>query len=162
MEPSSPSTSSVVLVVEDEMLVRMIAAEVLAEAGFTVIECASAEEALAVLHARADVQVVFTDVNMPGPLDGLTLVHIVHQQWPAVGIAIGSGRIRPNPGELPRGLCSSPSRMCVPLSRMLYVPWPERSKRLPPRCARSDASPHWPQTVACCTRAYELIRVATE
>ena len=103
MEPSSPGTSSVVLVVEDEMLVRMIAAEVPAEAGFTVIECASAEEALAVLHARADVQVVFTDVNMPGTLDGLTLAHIVHQQWPAVGIAIGSGRIRPDPGELPPG-----------------------------------------------------------
>lgn len=103
MEVKSLDNRSVVLLVEDDMLVRMIVAEVLADAGFAVIECASAEQALAALQTRPDVQVLFTDVNMPGALDGLALARIVHQQWPAVGIAIGSGRIRPGPGEIPPG-----------------------------------------------------------
>jgi two-component system, response regulator PdtaR len=93
----------VVLLVEDEMLVRMLAAEVLSEAGFTIIESGSAEEALTVLETRPDVGVLFTDVNMPGALDGLGLAQIVHERVPTVGILIGSGRIRPSPGELPPG-----------------------------------------------------------
>ena len=94
----------VVLLVEDEMLVRMLAAEVLSEAGFTVVETESAEEALAVLQTRSDVRVLFTDVNMPGALDGLGLAQIVHEREPDVSILIGSGRIRPCPGELPPGV----------------------------------------------------------
>src|SRR5215218_10331700 len=93
----------VVLLVEDEMLVRMLAAEVLSEAGFTIIESGSAEEALAVLQTRPDVRVLFTDVNMPGALDGLGLAQIVHERAPEVSILIGSGRIRPLSGELPPG-----------------------------------------------------------
>jgi CheY-like chemotaxis protein len=94
----------VILLVEDEMLVRMLAAEVLSEAGFTIVESGSAEEALAVLQTRSDVRVLFTDVNMPGALDGLGLARIVHERAPRVGILIGSGRIRPRPGELPPGV----------------------------------------------------------
>jgi CheY-like chemotaxis protein len=94
----------VILLVEDEMLVRMLAAEVLSEAGFTVVEAESAEEALAVLQTRPDVRVLFTDVNMPGSLDGLGLAQIVHERISEVGILIGSGRIRPCPGELPPGV----------------------------------------------------------
>ena len=93
----------VILLVEDEALVRMIAAEVLSEAGFTVLESANAEEALTVLQTRSDVQVLFTDVNMPGPLDGLGLANLVHSGMPGVGILIGSGRIRPSRAELPPG-----------------------------------------------------------
>jgi CheY-like chemotaxis protein len=63
----------VILLVEDEVLIRMLAAEILSEAGFTVIESASADEALTILQARSDVQLLFTDVNMPGSLDGLAL-----------------------------------------------------------------------------------------
>ena len=85
------------------MLVRMIAAEVLSDAGFTVIESANAEEALTVLEARPDVRVLFTDVNMPGPLDGLGLVQVMHKRWPEISILIGSGRIRLGPEELPPG-----------------------------------------------------------
>ena len=93
----------VILLVEDEVLVRMIAVDVLSEAGFTVLESASAEEALRLLETRPDVQVLFTDVNMPGALDGLGLAQTVHERSPGVGILIGSGRIRPDPGELPPG-----------------------------------------------------------
>jgi CheY-like chemotaxis protein len=93
----------VILLVEDEVLVRMVAADVLEDAGFTVLESASAEEALMLLETRPDVQVLFTDVNMPGALDGLGLAQTVHNRAPGVGILGGSGRIRPNPGELPPG-----------------------------------------------------------
>jgi two-component system, response regulator PdtaR len=95
--------STVILLVEDEVLVRMLAADVLSEAGFTVLESTNAEEALTLLEARPDVQVLFTDVNMPGALDGLGLAQTVHEQSPGIGILIGSGRIRPAPGELPPG-----------------------------------------------------------
>ena len=94
--------STVILLVEDEVLVRMLAADVLSEAGFSVLESTNAEEALRLLETRPDVQVLFTDVNMPGALDGLGLAQAVHERSPEVGL-IGSGRIRPNPGELPPG-----------------------------------------------------------
>jgi two-component system, response regulator PdtaR len=96
-------SSPVILVVEDEMLVRMVVADVLSDAGFTVLESTSAEEALRLLEIRPDVQVLFTDVNMPGALDGLGLAQAVHNRSPGIGILIGSGRIRPGPGELPPG-----------------------------------------------------------
>ena len=75
----------------------------LEDAGSTVLESASAEEALTLLETRSDVQVLFTDVNMPGALDGLGLAQTVHNRSPEIGILIGSGRIRPYPGELPPG-----------------------------------------------------------
>ena len=93
----------VILLVEDEVLVRMVAADVLEDAGFTVLESASAEEALTLLETRSDVQVLFTDVNMPGALDGLGLAQTVHNRSPEISILIGSGRIRPCPAELPPG-----------------------------------------------------------
>ncbi len=93
----------VILLVEDEVLVRMVAADVLEDAGFTVLESTNAEEALRLLETRSDVQVLFTDVNMPGALDGLGLAQTVHNRAPEVGILVGSGRIRPSPAELPPG-----------------------------------------------------------
>ena len=75
----------------------------LEDAGFTVLESTNAEEALRLLETRSDVQVLFTDVNMPGALDGLGLAQTVHERSPEVGILIGSGRIRPGVGELPPG-----------------------------------------------------------
>src|SRR4051794_28119188 len=100
---SSMDNSTVILLVEDEVLVRMVAADVLEDAGFTVLESTNAEEALRLLETRPDVQVLFTDVNMPGALDGLGLAQAVHERSPGVGILIGSGRIRPGIGELPVG-----------------------------------------------------------
>jgi CheY-like chemotaxis protein len=82
----------------------MLAVEVLSEAGFTVLESASADEALTILEVRPDVRVLFTDVNMPGSLDGLALAEIVQTRWPEIRILIGSGRIRPGPAEVPAGV----------------------------------------------------------
>src|SRR3954447_9448148 len=102
-EHASVDNPLVILLVEDEVLVRMVAADVLEDAGFTILESTNAEEALRLLETRPDVQVLFTEVNMPGALDGLGLAQTVHERSPGVGILIGSGRVRPDPGELPPG-----------------------------------------------------------
>jgi DNA-binding NtrC family response regulator len=91
------------MVVEDDILVRMIAADILVEAGFRVVEARNAEEALTLLSARSDVQVVFTDCNMPGAIDGIGLAHLVHERAPEVGLLVTSGKMRPAARELPPG-----------------------------------------------------------
>ncbi|HEV2564554.1 MAG TPA: response regulator [Microvirga sp.] len=93
---------ALVLVVDDEPLVRMTAADELEEAGFRVLEAANADEALAMLKAHSDdVRVLFTDVNMPGSMDGMALAAQVHRRWPHVRLLISSGYARPHPDEIP-------------------------------------------------------------
>ena len=87
------------LLVEDEPSVRLIASEGLEEAGYVVLEAANAEEAPHVLASRPHVGILFTDVNMPGKLDGLALAELVHRQWPALKLVVTSGR--PLPGVVP-------------------------------------------------------------
>jgi CheY-like chemotaxis protein len=92
----------VVLVVEDEPLVRMTAIDELEEAGFQVLEAVNADVALTVLEARSEeVQVLFTDVHMPGSMDGMALAEQVHQRWPHIRLLISSGYARPHPDEIP-------------------------------------------------------------
>lgn len=92
----------VVLLVEDEPLVRMTAADELEEAGFQVLEAANADVALAVLEVRSEeVQVLFTDVHMPGSMDGMELAEQVHRRWSHVLLLISSGYARPHPDEIP-------------------------------------------------------------
>ena len=93
-----------ILVVEDDILVRMIASDILTDAGFRVMEAHDAQEAMTLLEARTDVQVVFTDWNMPGEIDGLGLARLVRRRWPEVGVIVTSGKMRPAPGDLPAGL----------------------------------------------------------
>jgi CheY-like chemotaxis protein len=94
--------ATVVLLVEDEPLVRMTAADELEEAGFQVLEAANADVAIAVLETRSEeVQVLFTDVDMPGSMDGLELAEQVHRRWPHVLLLISSGYARPHPDEIP-------------------------------------------------------------
>jgi CheY-like chemotaxis protein len=85
----------VVLVVEDETLMRMFMADFLDEAGFKVFEAVTADEALTVLQARPDVQVVVTDIEMPGTMNDLELTRVVRKRWPGVGVVISSGRALP-------------------------------------------------------------------
>lgn len=91
----------VVLVVEDDAIVRMDTASIIEEAGFEVIEAATADEAIVLLEARTDIKVVFTDIEMPGSMNGLKLAFTVRDRWPPVLIIIASGRIRPDPDEMP-------------------------------------------------------------
>ena len=91
----------VVLLVEDEPLVRMDAADILENAGFEVIEAADAGAAREALDRRKDIHVLFTDVQMPGPMNGLDLAWLVHNHWPDVCLVITSGHLRPDRDRLP-------------------------------------------------------------
>jgi CheY-like chemotaxis protein len=93
----------VILIVEDEASVRMSAVGMLEDAGFRMIEAANNDEALELLSADSDVQLLFTDINMPGTIDGLALARQVHDRWPHVGIMVASGMKLPHPEELPEG-----------------------------------------------------------
>src|SRR4029450_119836 len=90
-----------VLVVEDEFLVRMNAVSLLEEAGFGVLEAASADDAIALLESRKDIRIVFTDINMPGSMDGLRLAHAIRNRWPPIELVLTSGRVRVRNDALP-------------------------------------------------------------
>jgi two-component sensor histidine kinase/DNA-binding response OmpR family regulator len=90
-----------VLVVEDEMLLRMRAVDIVEDAGFTPIEAANADEALAILESRSDVDLLFTDIQMPGSMDGLKLAYAVHERWPSIKIILVSGKLTPTDSERP-------------------------------------------------------------
>ena len=98
--PESPST---VLLVEDEPLIRLFVAELLEESGFKVVEAANALEALVLLEAGLEVNVLLTDVDMPNGCNGFELAHKVHESWPEAEILIMSGRQWPAEGDLPMG-----------------------------------------------------------
>ncbi len=87
MSVQSPS----ILIVEDEAILRLQAVLIFEDAGFTVFEADNADTALRMLEAHRDVQVVFTDVQMPGPFDGLDLAREVHQRFPAIGYRLDIG-----------------------------------------------------------------------
>ena len=90
-----------VLVVEDEFLVRMNALSLLEEAGFDVLEAGSADEAIALLEARRDIRIVFTDINMPGSMDGLRLAHAIRNRWPPIELVLTSGQMRVRNEDMP-------------------------------------------------------------
>ena len=90
-----------VLVVEDEALIRLLAADSLQESGFNVLEAGDAAEALRILAEHEDVDVLFTDVNMPGPMDGVALAGLLHESRPDLGLIITSGRGTPDLAGLP-------------------------------------------------------------
>ena len=92
---------AVVLIVEDEWVVRMVGADALIDAGYEVIEAASADEALGILEAGDDIQVLFTDIRMPGRMDGLALAHLVHDRWPRIRILLTSGDTWPAKSSIP-------------------------------------------------------------
>lgn len=89
--PDSPPP--VVLVVEDEMVLRMRAVDIVEDAGFVPIEAVSADEALKILESRDDISLLFTDIQMPGSMDGLKLAHAAHKRWPHIKIVLVSGQI---------------------------------------------------------------------
>jgi CheY-like chemotaxis protein len=91
----------VILIVEDEPLLRMLAVELVEEAGFVALEAADADEAIALLESRPDISLLFTDINMPGSMDGLKLAHAVRDRWPPVKILLVSGHVPPWQADLP-------------------------------------------------------------
>jgi CheY-like chemotaxis protein len=94
-----------VLVVDDDFLVRMNAVFLLEEAGYGTLQACSADEAIGLLEARSDIKVVFTDINMPGSMNGLALAHAIRHRWPPVELVLTSGYARVRDDDMPeRGL----------------------------------------------------------
>ena len=85
---------AVVLVVEDEMLLRMRAVDMVEDAGYTSVEAMDADEAVAILESRSDIALMFTDIQMPGSMDGLKLAQTVHKRWPPIKIILVSGQLK--------------------------------------------------------------------
>ena len=96
---------AVVLVVEDEMLLRMRAVDMVEDAGFTPVEAVDADEAVAILEARSDIALLFTDIQMPGSMDGLKLAHAVHKRWPPIKIILVSGQLKQASLDIPVDSC---------------------------------------------------------
>ncbi len=90
-----------VLVIEDEPLIRMAVADDLHDAGFLVLEAGNAEEALVHLNMNTSIRAIFTDIDMPGELDGLKLAWLVRTRWPPIDIFITSGKQRLNAANMP-------------------------------------------------------------
>ena len=93
MASASTTPAPNVLVVEDEMVLRMRAVDIVEDAGFNPIEAVNAEEALSILESRSDISLLFTDIQMPGALDGLKLAHAVYKRWPSIKIILVSGQV---------------------------------------------------------------------
>jgi two-component system, response regulator PdtaR len=89
----------VVLIVEDELLLRISAAEMVADAGFEVVEAGNADEAIAILEIRLDIEIVFNDIQMPGSMDGLKLARFVRDRWPPVKLVATSGLLSVSDGR---------------------------------------------------------------
>jgi two-component system, response regulator PdtaR len=96
-------TRQVVLIVEDEALVRMTAVDMIEEAGFAILEATNADKAMLLLEARLNITVVFTDIEMPGSMNGLRLAEAVRGRWPPIKIIATSGDYVVRGGDLPSG-----------------------------------------------------------
>ena len=99
LNPARP----VVLVVEDEPYLRFSAVDMIESAGFEALEAANATLAVLILEARLDIRIVFTDIDMPGGLDGVELAALVRGRWPPIDLILTSGYSSPKDRELPAG-----------------------------------------------------------
>ena len=101
MSGTSHKAPLIVLIVEDDSLQRMLAVAVVEDAGFVALEASDADEAVALLESRTDIALLFTGINMPGSMDGLTLAHAVRDRWPRIRILVVSGQIWRQQSDLP-------------------------------------------------------------
>lgn len=103
MEQTNCPGGAHILVVDDEPLIRMATAATLEDLGCKALVADCAIDALAKLQHNPEVEVLFTDINMAGPMDGLGLAREVRRTWPHVGIILSSGRELPHDCQLPSG-----------------------------------------------------------
>lgn len=108
------SSTAVVLVVEDDPLLRLSAVEEVEAAGFEVLGADSSAAAMVVLEGRLDVRIVFTDIDLPGGMGGLELAAVIRRRWPPIAIIVTSGHVRPDEGELPAGSVFFPKPYGMP------------------------------------------------
>lgn len=120
---------SLVLVVEDSPLIRMGAVASIVEAGFLTFEAGGADEAIQILEGRPDIQLVFTDVEMPGSMDGIALAQCIWSRWPSIKLIVTSGRTVAEKRDLPPGARFFPKpydgqAIVEAVIAMLKDPWP--------------------------------------
>ena len=94
---------AVVLVVEDSAIIRMGAVDLVLSAGYEALEACDADEAIRILKSRSDIDLVFTDVQMPGTMDGIKLSHYIRERWPPVKLIVASGATILEESSLPGG-----------------------------------------------------------
>ncbi len=98
-------SKAIALVVEDDAIQRWFAVSMVEAAGFEAIEAGNADEAVRILESRKDIRIVFTDINMPGSMDGMKLAACIRDRWPPVEIILTSGEFGEKDVTLPaRGL----------------------------------------------------------
>jgi two-component system, response regulator PdtaR len=103
MQPAA-GKRPVVLIVEDEILLLMDAIDHLEAGGFEVVAAKNADEAITILEQRNDIVLLFTDIDMPGSMDGLKLAHFVKDRWPPIKIIATSGHAKITANDLPEGV----------------------------------------------------------
>src|ERR1700749_492162 len=101
MQPNKPA-ALVVLVVDDEPFLRFNICDYLEDAGMTVLEATSADDALKILRSKPQISAIITDVQMPGTMDGIELARLVRDRWPRKVIIISSGHAAPSTQTLPK------------------------------------------------------------
>ncbi|TAX33515.1 response regulator [Rhizobium leguminosarum] len=94
---------AVVLVVEDSTIIRMSAVDLVLSAGYEALEACDADEAIRILESRNDIDLVFTDVQMPGTMDGIKLSHYIQDRWPPIRLIVASGAAILEERDLPMG-----------------------------------------------------------
>jgi len=103
MQAAPGADRKIALIVDDEPLIRMMVATEFEDRGFDVLEAGNAQEALKLLDDQRDIRVLFSDIQMPGQMDGLGLAHLVRRKWSHVAIILSSGRTLPPKTTLPLG-----------------------------------------------------------
>ena len=89
----SPTVRQVVLVVEDDAIQRLAAASMIEDAGYEVLEAVNTDDAIRILESRNDIRLVFTDIDLPGSMDGMKLAAAVRNRWPPIEIILTSGQV---------------------------------------------------------------------
>jgi len=115
-----PGRKPVVLVVEDENLIRLSALDMVEEAGFEAIAASDADEAIRILESRNDIRAVFTDVHMPGSMDGLRLARVVRNRWPPVALIVTVGRLHFHDGTAEGEVAAGEMLLINPGERHTY------------------------------------------
>jgi CheY-like chemotaxis protein len=129
MSLHQPGSSTNVLVVEDEMVLRMRAVDIVEDAGFTAVEAVDADQALSILESRSDISLLFSDIQMPGSMDGLKLAHAVHDRWPSIKIILVSGHVKLSDADTPADsrFFGKPLEAKQMIAELQEKPSPERS-----------------------------------
>jgi two-component system, response regulator PdtaR len=107
---SNPSSKlpSTILVVEDEGLVRSMVADELRDRNFEILEASTGDEAVKLLRSGAEVDLVFTDVRMPGSIDGIALTRLIKTEFPRIKVIVTSGHISALQGGMADGFFTKP------------------------------------------------------